>query len=86
MLTSDLKVGGIYSSPFEGKGSGLVWSFLALTFSAPMRISDPSTPQATNTLEQGGILKNSPFPIFSDEETNSGKLWLDFLSRSTCQA
>lgn len=73
MLTSDLKVGGIYSSPFEGKGSGLVWSFLALTFSAPMRISDPSTPQATNILEQGGILKNSPFPIFSDKETNSGK-------------
>lgn len=86
MLTSDLKVEGIYSSPFEGKGSGLVWSLLALTFNAPMRISDPSTARATNILEQGGILKNSPFPIFSDEETKSGKLWVDFLSRSTGQA
>lgn len=86
MLTSDLEVERIYSSPLEDKGSGLVWSLLILTFKAPMRMSDPSTTWATNILEQGGILKNSPFPIFSDEETKSGKLWVDFLSRSTGQA
>ena len=47
----------MFASLFKGKGSGQVWPFLALTFSAQMRASDPPTLLATYILEQKGSLR-----------------------------